>query len=126
MNCTSTNTFNPLSTDALDKVTWGQLGPGLKHNHISFTFLSIFVAPVLSFCYFPIHTSVSVYGVITPLLSTSRLIFFFFFFFFCHYYYCWSCCIVRMMFIQESDAGILGKKKYECSYQESNLRPADY
>ena len=26
----------------------------------------------------------------------------------------------------ESDAGILGKKKSECSYQESNLRPSDY
>ena len=33
---------------------------------------------------------------------------------------------MRMMFIQESDAGILGKKKSECSYQESNLRPSDY
>ena len=34
--------------------------------------------------------------------------------------------VLRMMFIQESDAGILGKKKSECSYQESNLRPSDY
>ena len=33
---------------------------------------------------------------------------------------------MRMMIIQESDAGILGKKKSECSYQESNLRPSDY
>ena len=33
---------------------------------------------------------------------------------------------LRMMIIQESDAGILGKKKSECSYQESNLRPSDY
>ena len=33
---------------------------------------------------------------------------------------------VRMMIILESDAGILGKKKSECSYQESNLRPSDY
>ena len=31
-----------------------------------------------------------------------------------------------MMIILESDAGILGKKKSECSYQESNLRPSDY
>ena len=34
--------------------------------------------------------------------------------------------VMRMMIIQESDAGILGKKKSECSYQESNLRPSDY
>ena len=27
---------------------------------------------------------------------------------------------MRMMIIPESDAGILGKKKSECSYQESN------
>ena len=28
---------------------------------------------------------------------------------------------MRMMIILESDAGILGKKKSECSYQESNI-----
>ena len=33
---------------------------------------------------------------------------------------------IRMMIILESDAGILGKKKSEFSYQESNLRPSDY
>ena len=32
---------------------------------------------------------------------------------------------MRMMIILESDAGILGKKKSECSYQESNLRPSE-
>ena len=37
-----------------------------------------------------------------------------------------SVCESGMMIIQESDAGILGKKKSECSYQESNLRPSDY
>ena len=34
--------------------------------------------------------------------------------------------VLRMMIILESDAGILRKKKSECSYQESNLRPFDY
>ena len=38
----------------------------------------------------------------------------------------WDVENMRMMIILESDAGILGKKKSECSYQESNLRPSDY
>ena len=32
----------------------------------------------------------------------------------------------RIMYYSVSDAGILGKKKSESSYQESNLRPSDY
>ena len=36
--------------------------------------------------------------------------------------------LMRMMYMYYSmnDAGILGKWKSECSYQESNLRPSDY
>ena len=33
---------------------------------------------------------------------------------------------MRMMYCPVSDTGILGKRKSECSYQESNLRPPDY
>ena len=35
---------------------------------------------------------------------------------------------LRMRYYSVSDTGILGKKKSECSYQESNLhvRPSDY
>ena len=34
--------------------------------------------------------------------------------------------ILGMMYYSVSDTGILGKRKSECSYQESNLRPPDY
>ena len=44
----------------------------------------------------------------------------------CHWLWCIIPLELRMMIILESDAGILGKKKSECSYQESNLRPSDY
>ena len=34
--------------------------------------------------------------------------------------------ILRMMYYSVNDTGILQKRKSECSYQESNLRPSDY
>ena len=33
---------------------------------------------------------------------------------------------MRMMYYSVSDTSILGKRKSEYSYQESNLRPSDY
>ena len=33
---------------------------------------------------------------------------------------------LRMMYYSVSDTGILGKMKFKCSYQESNLRLFDY
>ena len=33
--------------------------------------------------------------------------------------------VLKMMYYSMNDAGILGKRKSECSYQESNLRPSN-
>ena len=33
---------------------------------------------------------------------------------------------MRMMYSSVSDTDKLGKRKFECSYQESNLRPSNY